>query len=697
VTKNKKIRRPRKIESNVNPTHFFNRELSWLEFNSRVLNEAKDPRTPLLERLRFLTIYTNNLDEFVMKRIGGLKRQVISIYNFKSIDGLTPQEQLAQIRTKILADNKEQEKVYQQIKKELALKEIFLLDWKDLSKSEVTKTRKYFLENIFPILTPLSVDPGRPFPFISNLSYSLGVMLENPESRETTFSRIKIPRSLSGWLRFKLTNGYHFVKVEDVIINNLNFLYPEMKILKVMPFKITRNADIQYDDEDAEDLLEMIEEGIKERKFQEAIRLDYVKGADKEMLSMLQESLELDDTDLYEHEETVDYLKFDSVINLDFPDLKYKPWNPITPKEFRDNDNIFSLLKEKDYLLHHPYESFSGSVERFLAQAAEDPNVLTIKMTLYRTGDESSFIDSLILAAEKGKQVVCLVELKARFDEEKNIFWANKLEESGVHVVYGIVGLKTHSKITMLVRKEANHKIQRYVHIGTGNYNAKTAKLYTDFGLFTCKQEIVEEVTEVFNYLTGSSLKKDYKTLLVAPINMKSTFITKIAEQVKFAKKGKKATIIAKMNQLEDTDISIALYAASQAGVKVILYVRGFCCLKPGVKDLSENIKVVSIVGRFLEHSRVFYFSNGEEDPVLGEFLIGSADWMHRNLHSRVEVITPISDPNLKRKMWDFFEVMANDKRRAWDLQNDGSYVQRRDNDSKGTHIEMIKYIKEKT
>jgi polyphosphate kinase len=689
-TKKKKLKN---INYSVNPQNFINRELSWLEFNSRVLNEARDERTPLLERLRFLSIFSSNLDEFVMKRIGGLKQQISSIYNFKSIDGLTPQEQLKKIREKISIDNKEQEAIFLKIKDELKSKKIFLNDYKDLSKKDQEFADQYFKEKIFPILTPLSVDPGKPFPFISNLSYSLGVQLRHPIHQTKIFSRIKILDVIPRWLPLPVEPGqFQFVKMVDVIIQNIGALYPGMEILKVVPFKVTRNADIDYDDEEAADLLEMIEESLKERRTQECLKLDYIKGADEKMLRMLKDSLELSDEDLYEHEHTIDFLNFGPILDLDIAELKYKPWAPIIPSEFMsENLNLFQLLKQKDILIHNPYESFSSTIERFISEAADDPNVLAIKMTLYRSGDDSNFIRSLIRAVENGKQVVCLVELKARFDEKRNIHLAHRLEKAGVHVVYGVLGLKTHTKITLVVRKENNGNIMRYAHIGTGNYNSRTANLYTDLNILTANKNICEELGEVFNYLTGSSLKLDYNTLLVAPINMKSTFLRKIKEQTRIAKKGIKTRIIAKMNSLEEAVITEALYEASQAGVEIILIVRGFCCLKPGVKGLSENIKVISVIGRFLEHSRIFYFSNGESDPTRGEFFIGSADWMHRNLHARVEIIIPVLSKTIAFKLYEFLEVLISDNRSAWEMKADGTYTQRNDKKSLGTHEVMMK------
>jgi polyphosphate kinase len=410
-------------------------------------------------------------------------------------------------------------------------------------------------------------------------------------------------------------------------------------------------------------------------------------------MHFLKDSLEIVDEDIYLMDFPIDFSILKVVVDLDLPDLKFKPWSPIIPKQFFENHNIFNLIRQGDVLLHHPFDSFSGTVEKFISSAAEDPNVLTIKMTLYRTGDNSPFIKSLIKAAEKGKQVVCLVELKARFDEQRNIVWAQKLEDAGVHVVYGILGLKTHTKTTLIIRQEHDGEIMSYAHIGTGNYHSQTSSLYTDLGLLTCNKKVCEEIIEVFNYLTGSSLKTDYNNILVAPINMKSTFMAKILQEIKNKKAGKPARIIAKMNSMEDEVITEALYEASRTGVQVTLVVRGFCSLKPGVKGLSDNIQVISIIGRFLEHSRIFYFANGSDVPLEGDFYIGSADWMHRNLHNRVELITPIYDGKLKEKLWEFLEIIQNDNRQAWILQEDGSYIQKVPVDGeeeRGTHAILM-------
>jgi polyphosphate kinase len=685
-------RQPKKISFNVDPTHFLNRDISWLHFNRRVLMEAADKRNPLLERLRFLIIFSSNLDEFVMKRVGYLKHQIISGFTHRSVDGQTAEEQLVNIRRHINEDLEKQRGIYLSLIAELERQNIFIYSYDDLHGEDQEYLNSYFKRKIFPVLTPLSVDPGHPFPFISNLSYSLGMILRNPQTETVLFSRVKIPEVIPGLIQLPKIDGdkkFRFVTTVTLVRSNLHMLYPGMEIQHTIPFRVSRNADVDHREDEAQDLLILVEEGIKERRLAECVRLEIHKDTDPSIMNFLKESLEIVDEDIYLMDFPIDFGILKSVVDLDLPELKFRPWQPIIPKPFFDNNNIFSLIRQGDILLHHPYDSFSGTVEKFISAAAEDPNVLTIKMTLYRTGDNSPFIKSLIKAAEKGKQVVCLVELKARFDEQRNIVWAQKLEDAGVHVVYGILGLKTHTKTALIIRHEHDGEIMSYAHIGTGNYHSQTSNLYTDLGLLTCNKKICNEVIEVFNYLTGSSLKTDYNELLLAPINMKSTFMAKIQQEVKNKKGGKPARIIAKMNSMEDEVITEALYDASRAGVQITLIVRGFCSLKPGVKGLSENIQVISIIGRFLEHSRIFFFANGHENPLEGDFYIGSADWMHRNLHNRVELITPIFDQKLKEKLWEFSDILLNDNRQAWILNENGTYTQKHPVDGeeeRGTH-----------
>lgn len=658
-----------------------NRELSWLAFNKRVLHQALDERTPLLERVRFLSIFTSNLDEYIMKRVGGLKRQIVAGVSARSADGLSAQGQLRAIREAVVPMLKQQADAFANvIRPGLAEQGIHLLAWEKLTPDERARANTYFHKYVFPVLTPLAVDPGHPFPFISNLSTSLGVVLRQPQREEKLFARVKVPEVLPGWVRVDPGSDgktYRFVSLTELIRHNLDHLFPDMVVLDVMPFRITRNADVERDEEDAEDLLEMIEEELRARRFAQVVRLEYGANPNPFIRDLLLSELNLDEDDLYEMPGELDFTDLKVVADLDLPKLKFEPWVPVIPKALAEHDaDIFGIVRSGDLLVHPPYESFAASVERFILAAADDPKVVAIKMTVYRTGENSPFIHALMRAAQAGKQVVCLVELKARFDEERNIYWAHQLEKAGVHVVYGVVGLKTHNKCALVVRQDAD-ELRCYVHIGTGNYNTQTARLYTDLGLLTCNPDITGDVVEVFNFLTGRSLKRDYKKLLVAPVTMRDRFLALIREETEHARAGRPCGIAAKMNSLEEEHIIAALYDASRAGVPVELYVRGFCCLRPGVPGSSENIKVVSVVGRFLEHSRIFHFRRGAEDPLDGAFYIGSTDWMYRNLQERVEVVAPVEGRALREKMWEILEALRRDRRQAWDLQSDGTYVLR--------------------
>ncbi len=663
-------------------THeFLSRDLTWLEFNRRVLHEALDDRTPLLERVRFLGIVTANLDEYFMKRVGGLKRQIAAGVVSQSLDGLTPVQTLAAIRRTVLPMIAQQADCFARVvRPKLAENGVHLLEWNELTEAERENATLYFRASVFPVLTPLAVDPGIPFPFISNLSTSLAVILHHPDRHENLFARVKIPEVLPKWIPVTggpPGGGQRFVSLLTLIRENLADLFPDMAVVDVMTFRVTRNADLERDEEEAEDLLEMMEEEVRQRRFARVIRLEHGSHANQWMLEFLMRELELTPDDVYEMPAELDYDDLRPIADLNLPRLRYEPWSPMVPAAFADEDaDVFNVIHNSDVLVHLPYESFAASVERFVQAAAIDPRVLAIKMTLYRTGDESSFISTLIRAAEAGKQVVCLVELKARFDEARNIHLAAALEKAGVHVVYGIVGLKTHTKTTLVVRQDPDG-IRSYVHIGTGNYHAGTAKGYTDLGLFTCDPEITHDVVELFHYLTGRSLKRDYRKLLVAPVNMQSRFLELIDREVAHARAGRPARIIAKMNSLEDRKICHALYSASQAGVKIDLIVRGFCVLRPRVKGLSDNISVISIIGRFLEHSRVFYFRNNAADELDGDFLIGSADWMYRNLLARVEATVPIVKRSLRERIWEILQILFDDHRSAWDMEPDGAYVQR--------------------
>lgn len=696
TSKKKSTRKPKVVEHPLSSESLFSgREIGWLNFNRRVLSEAEDSRNPLLERVKFLSISGSNLDEFFMKRVGGLKRHMAYGVSAKSSDGKTPLHQLQEIRQFVIPMIQDQGHLYNKtLKPALAKEGVHLLSWKDLTAREVDIVKKYYNKNVFPVLTPLSVDPGHPFPFISNLSISLGVTLKHPNSDEKLFARVKIPKVLPQWIRTDPEGPeFRFVSLLDVIQENLADLFPSMQVLGVMPFRLTRNADSDQDQEDAEDLLEAIEEELRQRRFAEVVRLEHGPHPDPWMLKFLMEELELTEEDIYETPGLLDFTDLSVISDLGLPKLKFEPYMPVVSPAFaEDGLGMFNAIKMADQLIHHPFESFSASVEKFIRVACDDPKVLAIKMTLYRTGDNSPFIRALIRAAEQGKQVVCLVELKARFDEERNIYWATELENAGVHVVYGVVGLKTHAKTTLVVRQE-QEGLRCYCHIGTGNYNVVTSRFYTDVGLITAREEITNDVVEFFHYLTGRSLKSNYQNLLIAPVNMFTRFKSLIEREAEHAKAGRPAHIVAKFNNFEENDIAVALYAASQKGVDIDMIVRGFCCLRPGVPGMSERIRVTSIIGRFLEHSRIFYFRNGAKDPVDGEFFLGSADWMYRNLHARVEAIVPVLDRSLKEKCWEILSLYQKEQRQAWQMQADGTYV-RKNSQEAGIHQTLMQLAK---
>lgn len=666
----------------MNPPHqhFLNREIGWLKFNERVLNQAVDERNPLLERLRFLNIFHSNMDDFFMKRVGGLQRQFFARLSTLSPDGLTPEEQLKMIRPEVERINQDvQQLLSQQLLPQLAQNNLHLLVWKDLTEKEREWAKTFFRDRIFSVLTPMAVDPGHPFPLISNLSVSLAVSLKAPHEEELHFARIKVPEIFPTWLRIPNTDPgvERFISVVEIIRHHLDQLFPRMEIHNVMAFRVTRNVDIEADSEGVEDLLELIEEEVKQRKFAEVVRLEHGPDPDSWLLEFLIDELELTSDDIYEYPMALEYKNLSAIVNLNLPQLKFKAWNPVTITPLADESaNILNIIRQNDLLIHMPYENFTTSIERFIVTAASDPAVVAIKMTLYRTNEGSPIVHALIRAAELGKQVVCLVELKARFDEERNIYWAQAMERAGVHVVYGIVGLKTHAKAALVVRRERD-EFKSYVYIGTGNFHSQTAKLYTDMGLLTARPEITNEVVEVFHYLTGRSLKANYNSLLVAPINMKARFIEMIQQEITNAKNGLPSGIIVKCNNLEEKNMIEALYEASSAGVPIQLIVRGFCCLRPQVPGLSENIKVISIIGPFLEHSRIFYFRNGQTQEIDGRFYIGSGDWMARNLLGRVEMATPIEDRPAREKIWEALQLMLNDQRLAWDMDSEGQYQRR--------------------
>jgi polyphosphate kinase len=699
----------------VNTSPYFNRDMSWLDFNHRVLHEAMDPRTPLLERLKFLAIYSSNSDEFFMKRMGLLRRKIAQKSNERTHDGLTAEQHYHVVRERLQALTREVVALWTQtLRPALEREGVFVRDYAELTAEQKARADEYFRTRIFPVLTPLAVDPGHPFPFISNLSLSIGVLLRAPgESEgEHLFARIKVPQVLSRWLTFQERSPagqdtYIFVPIESLIEARLEALFPGMEVLEHQHFRVTRNAEVETEIDDPEDLLEVVQEELRARRFANTVRVQVASNMSGEMRQYLIDGLEVDDESLYEIPEPLgktDLMAIATAVNR--PDLKYPAWKPETPPALADPDaDIFALIRQSDILVHHPYESFDSSVERFILQAAQDPKVVAIKMTLYRTSGESPFVEALARAAEAGKQVAVLVELKARFDEERNIVWARMLEEAGAHVIYGVLGLKTHTKTALVVRREdapvsaaggPNAPVQAlrcYVHIATGNYNSKTAQLYTDLGLFTCRDDICEDVVDLFAYLTGRSLKRDYRKLLVAPLTMRSRFLALIAREAELARSGKPGRIIAKMNALEDVEVIQGLYMASQAGVKIDLIVRGFCCLRPGVAGLSENIRVISVVGRFLEHSRIFYFQNEDEAGGVPQFYLGSADWMNRNLSHRVEAAVPVEDAALQGRLKEILDILLADNRSAWDLAADGTWTQRvpaEGEADRGTHQRLM-------
>ena len=657
----------------TDPARFLNRDFEWLEFNRRVLDMANDSGTPLLERIRFLSIFSSNLDEFFMKRVGSLRDQIEQGRAGPVVESLTPAQQFAGIRERVVAMAKSQANTLKnELLPALREKQIDLLKWDGLNIDEQNEARAWFRHNVFPILTPLAVDPGHRFPFISNMSVSLGVMLQRPGESEQLFARVKVPEIPSRL--YCVPGTRRWIPLQDIIEHNLDELFPGMEILKVLPFRVTRNAEIDSDNDDADDLLEAIQQQLRERRFARVVRMEIPSDANPRILKFLMDELEIDEADIYEADGLLEYGALNEIADLDDAPLHFSPWTPLKPPQVgHGNYDIFARIRKGDVLLHHPYESFEASIEHFIEQAAKDPKVLCIKQSLYRTSGDSPFITSLIQAAESGKQVAVLVELRARFDEARNIRWARKLEDAGVHVAYGVVGLKTHTKTALVVRQEADG-IRCYGHIGTGNYNSKTARLYEDIGLLTCDAQITEDLTGLFNYMTGRSRQRDYLRLLIAPVAMKKRFVQLIEQEIELTKPEMPGRIIAKMNQLEDRGIMDALYRASQAGVQIDLIVRGFCCLRPDVPGLSDNIRVRSVVGRFLEHSRIFWFQAGKKNPLDGEMFIGSADWMYRNLQTRVEAATPILLLEHRARLWDVIQTCLNDCRQSWQMRGDGTY-----------------------
>jgi len=657
----------------------FNRELSWLEFNRRVLEEALDGRHPLLERLKFLAIFSTNLDEFFMVRVSGLQ-EAMEAGAEPSLDGMKPVEQLKEINKRLRPLIHSQTRCLQtEILPALAAKGIVIKTYRELSKREKKIANEYFRESIFPILTPQTVDPGHPFPYISNLSLNLGVMVEPPSAKQdlepsigfggTRFARIKLPPSVPRLVKVAEEDD-RFVLLGSLIAANVDALFPKMRTSKCHLFRITRDADFEIKDDEAGDLMRTMQQHVRRMRFGQPARLEVSATMPPEMVSYLTSSLDLRPEDVYVVDGPLDIPDLMQLYGLDRPELKDRPLPVRVPVELRDEPSVFEAVKRGDVLLHHPYTTYS-TVTDFIKTAAADPHVVAIKICLYRTGRNSPIVQSLIDAVERGKQVAALVELKARFDEESNIGWARRLEEAGVHVVYGLVGLKTHCKLTLVVRREGT-LLRRYVHLATGNYNPTTSRIYTDLGLLTVDEEIAKDATNLFNALTGFSRFSDYECLQVAPVNLRKTMVKLIQREMAHAKAGRPGRIIVKINSLTDVEIIRALYAASRAGVSIDLIIRGVCMIRPGLPGISEHIRVRSIVGRFLEHSRIFHFANNGKEEVF----IGSADWMHRNLSRRVEVIVPVKAERLKRYLTDsILAAYLKDNVKARELRTDGSYV----------------------
>ena len=699
----------------LSPDRYINRELSWIAFNQRVLAQALDQRTPLLDQAKFSAIFSNNLDEFFMVRVASLKSQVEAGITTPSEDGKTPLEQLLTIRERLIPLLQQQQDHYRkQLRKQLLDHNVQLLDYSQLNKQQQQWVSDTFRHSVFPVLTPLAVDPAHPFPFVSNLSLNVAAVIHDPESGQRQFARVKVPQknlprfvSIPTELSESDPKPIHTaVPLEQVIAFNLDLLFPGMSVQGHYFFRVTRDADLELRDLEADDLMLALEQGLRKRRMGgEVVRLEVPNDMPEDVVEMLMNGLTVEEEDLYRIDGPLGLDDLFGLMALPLPKLKDKQHSgqtpavlartqqhlidegAIKPEEF---ENIFSVMRQQDILLHHPYDLFSTTVEEFINQAADDPQVMGIKMTLYRTSKDSPIIAALIRAAENGKQVMALVELKARFDEDNNIQWARQLERSGVHVVYGVLGLKTHTKIVLVVRKE-QEKLRSYVHIGTGNYNSKTSKLYTDLGLLSTRPELGQDLVELFNYLTGFSKQQSFRRLLVAPVTLRKGMESLIRREIEHAREGRDGHIRAKMNSLVDPDIIALLYEAAAANVRVELIIRGMCSLYPGREGLSESISVVSIIGQFLEHSRIFWFGNGGSPEVY----IGSADWMSRNLDRRVEAVTPVEDPSLRGRLERLLELYLKDNRGAWDMQSDGSFIQRQPEDGEDVRNSQVQLIKQ--
>ena len=678
-------------EAGSDPTtsvdRFLDRELSWLAFNQRVLELSEDDRLPVLERAKFLAIFASNLDEFFMVRVAGLKRRIATGIAVRAANGHTPREVLEDIWERAHAMQREQAQVFHSdVLPGLLAAGIELLRWQDLTENERTEMDSFFDAQVFPVLTPLAVDPSHPFPYISGLSLNLAVVVRNPVSGTELFARVKVPPSLP---RFVKVAPQRFVPLEDVIGAHLDDLFPGMQILQNHSFRVTRNEDVEVEEDDAENLLLALERELMRRRFGPPVRLEVEQSMDPHVLELLMSELDVNEHEVFRIPGPLDLTGLWDLYSLDRDDLKLRKYVSKTSRQLAGVESssapdVLACIRERDILLHHPYDSFSTSVQLFLEQAAIDPNVLAIKQTLYRTSGDSPIVDALITAAQEGKQVLAIVEIKARFDEENNIAWSRKLEEAGVHVVYGLVGLKTHSKISMVVRNDGD-QLRRYCHIGTGNYHPKTARLYEDFGLLTCSTTVGDDVANLFNVLSGYSMNTQYDRLLVAPHSVRSGLLDRIDREIEHQAQGRPARIRFKVNALVDERVVDALYRASRAGVPVEVWVRGICSLRPGVPGLSENIRVISILGRFLEHSRCYGFDNGG----IPELWIGSADMMHRNLDRRVEALVLLRDPGHVAEINTLFDLAFDAGTSAWDLHSDGSCTRRTRSDDGTTLLDF--------
>lgn len=665
----------------LKPQNFNNRDLSWVEFNRRVMEEALDDSAPLLEKVKFISIFFSNLDEFYMIRVSGLKEQVAANISELSIDGLSPHETICKIEEAVKPMVDQLTEFWgNTVVNELQANGVFVCRYEELSAEEKQAANTLFKQKIFPVLTPLAADPGRPFPYISNLSLSIGLFLKDSK-HDHRFARVKVPATLPRFVDIgtmfqsntKRDNQKKYIAkyvwLEDLIIANLSLLFPKVEVLDAHTFRITRDTDLEIQEDEADDLLSIIEENIRQRRFGNVVRMEISDGMPQQMIDMLLENLEIKTEDVHCIKGKLGLSQVMKLYDLPLHQLKQAPFYPFMPSFVEEEEDIYSAIRKRDIIIHHPFESFNPVID-FIKQATHDPDVLAIKQTLYRVGNNSPIVKSLIEAAQLRKQVAVLVELKARFDEENNIYWARELEKAGVHVVYGLVGLKTHAKMTLVVRKEGDD-LKRYVHLSTGNYNATTAKMYTDLGLFTDNEDICSDVSDLFNYLTGYSEQTHYNKLLVAPINLRNSLLKLIYREIEHAKSGKAARIVLKTNSIVDPVCISALYEASNVGVKIDLIIRGICCLRPGVPELSENITVTSIIGRFLEHSRIFYFLNGGKEEVY----LSSADIMQRNLDRRVEIAFPIEEKEIKNYLINtILKVIQKDNTKSRVLLSDGTY-----------------------